>query len=253
MSKVGETFEKLVAVIAKLRDPNGGCPWDLEQTHESLKPYIIEECYEVIDAIDNNRAKLSEELGDVLLQVVLHAQVSKDNGAFNIEEIIEVLTAKLIKRHPHVFADVAVNSTKEVLENWEKIKKSEKKKDESVLDSVPKHLPALLKAQRMGEKAARLGFDWNDGTAVKEKIREEIEEFIASEGKESKEEFGDLLFALTQLARKVGIDSEDSLSQTCNKFADRFRYMEQRSEGKLKELSLAQQEELWQEAKKRNL
>ncbi len=255
MSKAGETFEKLVSVIAKLRDPNGGCPWDLEQTHESLKPYLIEECYEMLEAIDKGPSTLREELGDVLLQVVLHAQVAKDNNTFTIDQVIETLTAKLIKRHPHVFGDTAVSSTKEVLENWEQIKKGEKSGKEGVLDSVPKQLPSLLRAQRMGEKAARVGFDWPDSRSVIDKIKEEIGEFEKASPNQRLEEFGDLLFALAQYARKLGLDSEIGLAQACDKFKRRFDAMEEyakkKTGGDLKALSLKEQEQLWTEIKAR--
>ena len=150
MAKTGELFEKLTAVIARLRDPHGGCPWDLEQTHATLKPYLIEEAYETIEAIDRHPEKLPEELGDVLLQVVLHAQVGKDGGTFSIDTVVEGLTQKLISRHPHVFGETVAKDSRQVLENWEALKKKERTADESILSGVPGSLPGLLKAQRIG-------------------------------------------------------------------------------------------------------
>lgn len=248
---LGTALEKFRDVIAKLRDPNGGCPWDLEQTHETLKPYIIEETYEVIDAIDNNRGKLCEELGDVLLQVVLHAQLANEAKQFDLEQVIKQVTEKIVSRHPHVFGDVVAKSSAEVLKNWEQIKKSEKKGKESVLDSIPRAMPALLRAQRMGEKAARLGFDWNDTEGVKAKIQEELAEFLAEppNSPQAQEEFGDLLFALAQFARKSNYNSEDLLAKACDKFAARFKRLEKRAGERMKDMSLDELESIWQELK----
>lgn len=249
-------FDKLVAIVAKLRDPNGGCPWDLEQTHQSLKPYVIEEAYEVIDAIDSDSESLKKELGDLLLQVVLHAQVAKDAGTFNIDDIVEILCEKLIKRHPHVFGDnetggkVEAKTTKKVLENWEQIKQKELKKDESILDGVPKGMPALLRAQRVGEKAARVGFEWRETADVKAKVLEEIQEFLESDTIETnKDEFGDILFALTQLSRRLGLNSEDLLHTSTNKFTRRFKAMEKIVAGKVSDHTLEELDKIWEQVK----
>lgn len=246
-------FAELVKIIAKLRNPQGGCPWDLEQTHQTLKPYLIEEAYEAIDAIDTKPDKLSEELGDVLLQVMLHSQVAKDNGAFDIREVVRLISQKLIKRHPHVFGETQVKDAKQVLQNWEAIKRSDRPKEESLLAGIPKALPALLQAQRIGSKVERVGFDWNDAQEIKLKIREELEEFLgAAESNEdhTKEEFGDLLFTIAQLARKLSIDSEDALAQANRKFMTRFASLEKMAKVDLATLSREELEALWQAVKK---
>jgi len=248
--KLGELFEELAAIIAKLRDPNGGCPWDLEQTHQSLKPYLIEESYEVLDAIDNAPDKLSEELGDVLLQVMLHSQIGADEKRFCVADVLEILSKKLIKRHPHVFGKTQVKDTSQVLENWEKIKRKELKQDESMLGGIPSGLPALLKAQRIGAKVARVGFDWPDAEGVREKIKEELVEFLEASKKENdkdkiSEEFGDLLFTIAQLGRVLGLDSETILNQANAKFCTRFKAMEKIAGPGLKDLGREKLEGLW--------
>lgn len=253
---LAESFLKLVEVTAKLRDPDGGCPWDLEQTHESLKPFIIEEAYEVLEAIDKDQAALSYELGDLLLQVVLQAQVASDQKEFTIKEVIDHLTEKLIFRHPHVFGDVEADTAGQVLKNWERLKKGKLEAGRSILDGVPGHLPALLRAQRIGEKAARVGFEWRHLDMIKEKVLEEVREFIESSRDETKteedvkEEFGDILFALTQLARRLSIDSEDLLQKATDKFVRRFKEMERRAPHELHEHSLEELDALWEEIKK---
>lgn len=250
----GDLFEHLAAIIARLRDPNGGCPWDLEQTHSSLKPYLIEETYEVLDAIDRAPEKLPEELGDVLLQVMLHSQIGSDEKRFSINDVLRSICEKLITRHPHVFAQVAVSGTAQVLENWEQIKKKERADEGGMLDGIPRVLPALLKAQRIGAKVARVGFDWDESAEIRAKIREEVEEFLASPDGNSdsaREEFGDLLFTLVQLGRKLGFDCEDVLTKANAKFIDRFSLMEKLAGKDLKELDRAQLDDLWQQAKRR--
>lgn len=256
MAHTGELFEKLTAVIAKLRDPNGGCPWDLEQTHASLKPYLIEEAYETIEAIDTHPEKLPEELGDVLLQVVLHAQVGKDNNTFSIDTVVEALTQKLISRHPHVFGDTVAKNSKQVLENWEALKKKERAADVSILAGVPASLPGLLKAQRIGEKVARVGFDWADAAGVAEKVTEELSEFLEARREATphdrahlEEELGDLLFSLVQFARKLGLDAEDCLQRGNRKFIARFKKLELLAGPEMKTLGLARLGELWDEVK----
>ena len=250
-----ERFIKLVEVVAKLRDPNGGCPWDLEQTHESLKPFIIEETYEVLTAIDENPAALPYELGDVLLQVVLHAQLASERNDFDMRNVLENLTQKLISRHPHVFGNVEADSASEVLKNWERIKQGELKAGQSILDGVPRHMPALLRAQRIGEKSARVGFEWRNVSDIKDKVLEEVREFIECSkdpGKgdaDLREEFGDILFALTQLSRRLHIDSEDALRQATDKFVRRFKEMERRAPKALHEHSLEELDAVWEQIK----
>jgi tetrapyrrole methylase family protein/MazG family protein len=247
-------FNQLVEIIAKLRNPEGGCPWDLEQTHASLKPYLIEESYETLDAIDNCPQKLPEELGDVLLQVMLHSQIGKDEGTFNIDQVVQGLSEKLINRHPHVFGDISVSGSRQVLENWEQIKKAERSPDAGMLDGIPNGMPSMLKAQRIGEKVGRIGFDWDTPSEIEEKVQEELAEFTSAQeaklGQEKmEEEFGDLLFTLAQLGRKLGMNCEDVLNRACSKFKRRFRHMETSSQAPLKGLSRAELENLWQTAK----
>lgn len=251
-NEYAEAFIKLVDIVAKLRDPVSGCPWDKEQTHESLRPYIIEESYEVIEAIDSKSPELAKELGDVLLQVLLHSQISKDSGGFTIKEVIEHLSSKLVTRHPHVFGDVSANTSKEVLQNWEQIKQKELKSNQSILDGVPRGMPALLRAQRVGEKAARVGFEWRSVEEVKAKVIEEINEFLEANGSSDamEDEFGDILFALTQLSRRLSIDSENALHRSVSKFTNRFKQMEIRAGRPLSEFSLEELDNIWEEIKK---
>ena len=253
------SFEKLVAVMKTLHDP-GGCPWDREQTHNSLKPYLIEEAYEVLEAIDSGSdEQLKEELGDVLLQVVFHAEIAQREGRFDIEDIIEVLIDKLKRRHPHVFGDTSVDGSKTVLRNWEAIKRREKrskKKEGSVLDGLPKSLPALIKARRIQEKVSRFGFDWERTEEVMLKVEEELGELkIANASQDMnavEEELGDLLFAVANLARFVSVCPEDALKKTIDKFQKRFQYIERelpKRGKKLGEASLEEMDELWEEVK----
>lgn len=256
MNDLSKKFLDLVDIIAALRHPETGCPWDKEQTHESLKPYIIEESYEVLQAIDESPETLSKELGDVLLQVLLHSQVSKDSGGFDIEEVITKLSEKLISRHPHVFGDLKAKNSQEALKNWEQIKQTELKDDESILDGVPKAMPALLRAQRLGEKASRVGFDWTHSEDVKEKVLEELHELSQANSPEATfEELGDLLFALTQYSRHLNIDAEAALHSASKKFTGRFKKVEllaskNHNSKDLKTLSADQLDKLWIEAKK---
>lgn len=250
----GHGLEKLKAVVACLRNPDGGCPWDLEQTHQSLKQYLLEECYEVLEAIDSKPASLREELGDVLLQVFLHSQIASEAGAFSIEDVAESIATKLIRRHPHVFGDTSVKNTGQVLENWERIKQKELATDQSILDGVPRAMPALLRAQRTGEKASRVGFDWQEVSGVRQKIVEELQEFVEAHAQnptapQVAEEFGDVLFSLVQLGRKLGFDCEDLLQQATTKFSTRFKRMEQRTSRPLKDLSAAELDALWRAVK----
>ena len=254
MEKAGQAFARLTQIIKQLRDPEKGCPWDKEQTHQSLKPYIIEESYEAIDAIDKgDPAELCAELGDVLLQVVLHAQVASDSGAkaFNAEDICNVLSEKLIRRHPHVFGEEVAETSNAVLKNWEKIKATERNKKGGALAGIPSQLPGLLKAQRLGEKTARLGFDWTDSEGVTAKIIEELAEIQATtqSSPEREEEFGDLLFTLVQWSRHQKIDAEEAMRKACAKFINRFTSMEELSERPLSEMSMEEKENLWQKVK----
>ncbi|RLJ70993.1 tetrapyrrole methylase family protein/MazG family protein [Hydrogenivirga caldilitoris] len=244
------TFEELVKVMEELRSK---CPWDREQTHESLKKYLIEEAYEVLDAIDSkDDEKLKEELGDLLLQPVFHAQIAKERGAFNIYEVIDNLVKKLIERHPHVFGDA---NPEEVLKNWEK-KKMEGR--ESVLEGIPKHLPALMRSQKLQDKASQVGFDFTDISQVFEKIEEEINELKESLEKGDrnniKHEIGDILTAVVELARFVGVDAEEALQEANDRFIRRFSYIEVRAreEGRdLKDMSLEEMDKLWEEGKRK--
>lgn len=250
-------FQQLVQIMNKLRAP-GGCPWDAEQTHDSLKRYLIEECYEVIEAIDSGDDNLlMEELGDLLLQPIFHASIAEERNAFNISDVIDTLCGKLIRRHPHVFSDLVITTSEEQLENWEKIKKAEKAAQRSsTLSGVPPHLPAILKAHKITEKASRVGFDWETHDKVLEKIREEMieleESLIEGDPKRIEEELGDLLFAVVNLGRFLSIDSEDALRKTISRFTKRFNYIEE-SLNKLnstpQQSTLQEMELLWQEAK----
>lgn len=249
-------FEEFVKIIARLRDPNGGCPWDLKQTHTSLKPYLIEESYEVLDAIDNNPDKLHEELGDVLLQVVLHSQLATDDKRFTIDDVVKAISEKIVKRHPHVFGDVKADDAATVLRNWEEIKQKELKAEQSILDGVPRGMPALLRAQRVGEKAARVGFEWKTIEDVRDKVFEELREFLEcscepdTDRSRLTEEFGDLLFSLTQLARRLDFQTEELLHTAIDKFSSRFKKIEKLANRPLKELTLEAQDALWEKVKK---
>ena len=260
----GGLMEGLAAIMARLRSETG-CPWDRKQTHSSLKRYLIEESYEVLDAVDSGiPAKLCEELGDVLLQVVFHAQLAAEQGDFDIADVISGISQKLVRRHPHVFGDVKVSGAEEVLVNWEAIKKEERADEvraeetpPSVLDGIPGGLPALLLAQRMQERAARVGFDWPDVGPVWDKIQEELEELRRAIGADAanqvRDELGDVLFTVVNLARFLDVDAEEALRQTAGKFRRRFRYVEKQlaTDGQSPgEAGLAVMDGFWEEAKK---
>lgn len=253
-----KNFQDLVEIVSKLRGPEG-CPWDKQQTHQSLKPFLLEEAYEVLDALDEAQpAKLQEELGDLLFQVLLHAQLAKEKGEFTIQEVIQTVAEKMTRRHPHVFGEADLSTPKEVLANWEQIKQAEKGGSKSsVLDGVPRQLPSLLRAHRLQEKAARLGFDHPTLEDAFAKVQEEIGEFEEAfrQGrvKEMEEEMGDLLFTLVNLARFIEVNPEEALRKTIMKFISRFRYIEEKlvQEGRpLKAASLAEMDALWEEAKR---
>ncbi|MDR1167335.1 MAG: nucleoside triphosphate pyrophosphohydrolase [Heliobacteriaceae bacterium] len=254
-----ENLKELIEVVRVLRSPEG-CPWDREQTHESLKPNMLEETYEAIDAIDNNDMKhLKEELGDVLLQVLLHAQIASEEGRFNIEDVAKVLKDKLIYRHPHVFADVSVNNSGEVIQNWEKLKLIEKSHRKSAMDGICKSQPALMSARQISRKAVKKGFEWPNEETLYECIFSEFEEFKTAETHAHKEEeLGDILFAIVNLARWNNIDAEQALLKANKKFMERFRKMEILAEAlsqkhaakPLEEYSFEEYDALWKEVKK---
>lgn len=251
-------LDRLIDIMKILRSKEG-CPWDQEQTHESLKRYLIEETYEYLEAVDqNDKEHMCEELGDVLLQVVFHSQIAEENGDFSIEEVIDGVCDKMINRHPHVFGDVTAETSNEVLKNWEEIKKKEKgtKDQTSVLQSVPMNLPALMRSYKVQQKAAQVGFDWDDTSYVFDKIREEIDELEAEYKKSDKEamedELGDVLFSIVNLSRFLKVHPELSLSHSTNKFIKRFEYIEKRAKelGKIiNEMTFSEMDELWEEAK----
>jgi MazG family protein len=251
------SFDELVQLMQRLRGPDG-CPWDRKQTLPSLKPFVIEESYEVVDAIDrDDRAALVEELGDFLLQAVFIAELTREEGSFDIYDAVTAIHDKLVRRHPHVFGDVEANDAEQVLVNWEKLKNEERKaENKSVLSGVPQSLPALLRASRLTEKAARVGFDWRRTEDVFHKLDEEIAELheaIAS-GDETKvhDEVGDLLFTIANIARKLNVNAEEALQSTNRKFTRRFGSMESRvreSGRNVDDLTLEEMDALWDEAK----
>lgn len=249
-----DKFETLVAIIARLRGP-GGCPWDKEQTHESLREALLEESYEVLEALDEkSRRRLSEELGDLLMQIVFHAQIATEAGEFQICDVIEGINRKLLYRHPHVFGSAKVRDAGEALVNWEALKKKEKGGKASLLANVPKKLPALSYSQEIQGRAARTGFDWEKIEGIIDKLAEEVAELKGAENQQKKEhEFGDLLFTLVNVARWLGLDAESALREANGRFYKRFSYMEEtcRQRGvNLADLSFAEQNELWEEAKR---
>ena len=248
-----DKFETLVEIIAQLRAPDG-CPWDREQTHASLREFLLEESYEVLAALDEgNSEKLCQELGDLLLQIVLHTQIATEAGEFKLGDVMSGINAKLIRRHPHVFGSEKVKDAAEVSHNWEAIKQEERGADTSLLASVPGQMPALSYSQAVQRRVAEVGFDWPDTDGVIDKLAEEVGEFKQSAGEQKAEEFGDLLFTLVNVARRMGIDSESALRQANQKFYRRFSYMENlcRQRGvTFATLSFDQQNALWDEAKK---
>jgi tetrapyrrole methylase family protein/MazG family protein len=247
--------------MARLRR---SCPWDREQTHESLVRYLIEEAYEVVDAIEGGvEAELCEELGDLLFQVVFHAQLATERGKFSVADVIDSLSNKMIRRHPHVFGDVAVASVAEVWQNWDQLKAQEASSASrtSKLDGIPNGMPALQRGQKLQEKAARVGFDWRDAREITEKLAEELREFadaklqagkLVHEDAHVREELGDVLFTVVNLARKLNIDAEGAMRYANAKFDRRFRYMEQYALAngqQLGDMTLDELEDLWQAAK----
>lgn len=246
-------LEELIKVIAKLRAP-GGCPWDREQTHKSLKANMLEEAYEAVDAMESgNMNNLKEELGDVLLQVVLHACIASEEGAFNIEDVARGIKEKLIRRHPHVFGEVKVLSAADVLNNWDKIKHEEKKHRKSVMDGISKSQSALMSAQKISKNAVKTGFEWSNEDSLYKCIASEFEEFKEAKKEQDKahmeEELGDIFFAIVNLARWNNIDAEQALLKANKKFMTRFRKMEELAEKPLNDYSFEEYDKLWQKAK----
>ena len=246
-----KNLEELIKTIEILRSPNG-CQWDREQTHSTLKKNMLEEAYEAVDAIDANDMKhLKEELGDVLLQVVLHSQIASEEGAFNIDDVAKTINEKLIHRHPHVFGDVKVNSTDDILKNWEELKKEEKPHRTSIMDGISKAQSALMSAQKISKKAVNVGFEWPNEETLYECFFSEVEEFKSAKNQDEKEdEFGDILFAAVNLARWNKIDAEQALLRANRKFMARFRKMEELATKELTDYSFEEYDELWKQAKK---
>jgi tetrapyrrole methylase family protein/MazG family protein len=251
-------FLELVETVRRLRAP-GGCPWDRQQTHDSLKRFAIEETYEMVEAVESgDPARLKDELGDVLLQVLLHAQIGHEEGEFDISDVCRQIKDKLHRRHPHVFGEVEVAGVDEVLHNWEQIKRTEPGYGdrESVLDGVPEHLPALMRAAKLGKKAAKTGFDWPDIQSIFDKMREETIELKdaieRSDRAEIKEEIGDLLFTIVNIARHADVDPEEALRLMLKKFIYRFTHIEDhaRATGRdIGQLTLNEMDDVWNEAK----
>ena len=256
------TFQTLADIVDRLRSP-GGCPWDIEQTHASLKRNLLEECYEVLEAIDVGDGKaLSEELGDLLVQVAFHANIASQAGEFQLADVLSHINRKLVRRHPHVFGDTQVADAREVERNWERIKEEEQREKgkgrdgakKSPVDGIPKELPALTFAQLMQDRVGRAGFEWEDISGVLDKVAEEVEELRQAANLEEKtSEMGDLLFVMVNLSRWMGIHAEDALRQANLRFQRRYKTMERLAEERSLDfvgLPLVEKEELWQEAKR---
>ena len=248
----------LKAIISKLRGP-GGCPWDAEQTHQSIRRNFLEEAYEAVEAIDEeDSTHLCEELGDVLMQVIFHSDIEADAGRFDLDDVADMSVKKLIVRHPHVFGEETVSSSDEVLNNWDDIKRAEKKHETiaDTLSAVAKSLPGLWRAEKLQKKAAKVGFDWPDISGSMDKLYEEIDELkqAAKTGGDTEEELGDLLFSAVNVARFLNIDPEVALSRSCDKFTQRFRLLEQAALGQgraVEEMTLDELDKLYDQAKKR--
>ena len=260
MNDPATAFKNLVAIVDTLMSENG-CPWDKVQTHDTLKPYLVEEVYETLEALDaGNSNEIKDELGDLLYQIMFHAKIASQNNEFDIGDVIESISEKMVRRHPHVFKDRKLDTPDQVVDQWEEIKKTEKNhsKRESVLDGVPKQLPGLLRAQKLQKKAAKHGFDWDKITAVFDKLDEEIAEFkeavLSEKDDDIRGELGDILFVLVNIARHKKIDAEEALRKTNNKFIKRFHHIEQEVAKKgntLKDTPLDELEQYWQDAKQR--
>lgn len=264
---MSEKFDELIAVMERLRAP-GGCPWDAEQTYSSLSQYLLEEAYETFDAIQHAEATgeiehLKEELGDLLLQVVFHATIGKERGEFNIEDVADGVSKKLVLRHPHVFGDAKLEKAQDVLDNWDTLKANERKVSgkpektaDSILDDVPVHFPGLLEALKLTKKAAKVGFDWKETADILDKADEEIAELreaiAEGDAPHIEEEIGDLLFVIVNLARRLDVEPETALKRTNRKFRERFKFVENglKADGRgLETATLDEMDELWEKAK----
>ena len=251
-------LEELLEIMKNLREPEGGCPWDREQTPATLKPFLVEECYEVLEAIDSgNPGAVREELGDLLFQIVFHARLAEEAGQFTMEDVISQIRDKMIRRHPHVFGDATCQTPSDVVDQWSQLKKQEGKIRDSLLEGIPGALPSLLRAQRLQERAAKVGFDWNRKEDALEQLGAELSEFrgavLSGNPDAMEDEFGDILFMMVNTARFVGVNPEDALRRTIGKFIHRFRHIEMaaREQGRpLKDMSLEEMDELWNEAKR---
>ena len=254
-----EKFNNLIQIMSNLRGPNG-CNWDKEQDHNSIKNNLIEEAYELLEAIDEkNPDKMKEELGDLLLQIIFHSQMAKEEKQFDIYDVIDVLSQKLVRRHPHVFGESNAKTSKEIIKQWENIKKEENDKQhrKSITDGIPKHLPSILKAVKIQKKVSKVGFDWEHVDDVINKIQEELDEVKQAHNEKQalaaiKEEIGDLLFASINLARFLDICPDDALSGTITKFQKRFKYIEVNLNKPLETASSEELEALWEQAKKKS-
>ena len=256
---MSEALDRLVKTVALLRAPNG-CPWDQEQTHDSIIPDMLDEVYEFFEAVDEKSAEhMREELGDILLQVVFHSQIATEDASFNFDAVADEINKKLIRRHPHVFGDTTVKDTEEVLKNWEQIKKEEKGKEDRlyITDGIPKHLPALVRAEKLQKKVKRYGFEWADVGPALDKVEEEFAEFRAAlesgDHDHAQEEFGDILFSLVNVSRYQKISAEEALRHSTNKFIRRFNYIEDafnHDGDKMKEATLEELDTLWDKSKK---
>jgi len=260
MSETLNSLSKLIKITETLMGDDG-CPWDKVQTRESLKPYLVEETYEVLEALDeNDPEKIKDELGDLLYQILFHSKISSLKGEFNFRDVIDNLSEKMVRRHPHVFKGGKLNTPDQVIGQWEEIKKKENNKanQKSILDSIPINLPSLIKAQKLQKKVAKEGFDWDQINDVFDKLDEEIKEFkeavLKKKSADIQSEIGDIIFVITNISKFYKIDAEEALRSTNNKFIKRFQYIEQKLEGKgktLKDSSLEELERYWQEAKNR--
>ena len=248
-----DSFDALQGIVARLRAPDG-CPWDRKQTHNSLKPYMLEECYEAMEALDEGDSqKLCEELGDLMLEIALHTQIATEAGEFRMEDVLRGINAKLVHRHPHVFGDAEVKDAREVAFKWEELKSEERKEGESILAGVPKQMPALAASQSIQRRAAQVGFDWRDIEGPVEKLAEEVTELKETTNHQERvHELGDLLFALVNVARWLDIDAEEALRLANERFRYRFGYIEERCRQRNvlpSSLSLEELDTLWEEAK----
>ncbi|HSF19981.1 MAG TPA: nucleoside triphosphate pyrophosphohydrolase [Vicinamibacteria bacterium] len=254
----GQAFEELLSLMARLRGENG-CPWDRAQTQQSLRPHVIEEAYELVEAISQGRPdSVREELGDLLLEVVFLTQIATEEGAFSMPEVIGEIQDKLVRRHPHVFSDVPAATRDEALARWEDVKSQEKPGRKSVLDGVPRSFPALTRAQKLTSRAAQNGFDWRSSADVRAKLDEELEELdgaiATGDGVSVEEELGDLLFVIVNLARHLGVEAEVALTGSSDKFVSRLRLVENELRGSgrsLREATLEELDELWEQAKRK--